>query len=278
MGGAGHFRINRAGGVAEVFCISLDYWIIVPDQHHATVEFLIEAFSNHHAFDVSPLAVFRFKRGAYDSFHVGVDGSIIEDLGDRLRRLEVEGQGDETHPPFSDGEQEAFAAYIPAPPPRLYPMHKDQSIIVLESGDEDTFEYGPPRPRYAPDQPRLTSGKKAFVIDGEGWLILGHGHHILSGGAEVGAAGQVVVEPSGVISEINLNFSGHYRPPLDGEYARYTYRALANHPLLTLSPDCRITGRRFDESDFHSINLKFSAEELLADDPALDESIEYALL
>ena len=157
-------------------------------------------------------------------------------------------------------------------------MHEDQSIIALEAAGEETFEQGPPGPRYSPDQPRSTSGKKAFVIDREGWLIFGHGHHILSGGSEVGAAGQVVVEPSGVIGEINLNFSGHYRPPLDGDYARYTYRALAGHPLLTLSPDCRITGRRFDESDFHSINLKFSAEELLDDDTALDESIEFALL
>lgn len=277
VGGAGHFRINRAGNVAEVFCISLDYRIMVADRHHLTVKFLIAAFCNHHALEVSPLAVFRFRKGPYDSFHVSIEGDPIEELEDRLRRLEVEGQGDEEASPFTVAEKEAFGRHTPTPPPRLYPMHEDQSIIALESADEP-FEYGPPRPRYATDQPRLSSGKKAFIIDREGWLIFGYGHHILSGGADVGAAGQIVVDPSGVISEINLNFSGHYRPPLDAGYARYTYRMLAAHPLLTISPDCRITGRKFVDLDVHSMNLKLSAEELLAEDPALDESIEFAMI
>ena len=37
VGGAGNFRINRAGNIAEVFCISLDYRIIVPDERHSTL-------------------------------------------------------------------------------------------------------------------------------------------------------------------------------------------------------------------------------------------------
>jgi hypothetical protein len=277
IGGAGHFRINRAGNVAEVFCLSLDYRLIVPNSHHPTVGYLIDSFRDHHALEVSPLAIFRFKRGSYDTFHVSIDKELIGDLGDRLQLLEEEGQGESDGSTFTPEQLEAFESYSPAPPPRLYPMYEDQLIIALESRDEG-FEFGPSRPRYAPDQPRLTSGKKAFVIDREGWLIFGFGHHILSGGADVGAAGQVVVEPSGAIGEINLNFSGHYRPTLDAEYARFTFRAIENHPLLTLSPDCRITGRRFDGLDVHSVNLKFSAEELRSDDPELDETIEFALL
>ncbi len=276
IGAAGNFRINRAGNVAEVFCLSLDYRIFVPDQDHATVAFVIDSFRDHHALEVSPLAIFRFKREKYGSFFVSVDRKRIDELGDRLELLEVEGQGDEEMPSFTPEEVEAFDRHRPLPPTRLYGMHKDQFITNLESDDDSGFEVGPPKPKYSPDQGRMASGRKAFVIDREGWLIFGNGHHILSGGSEVGAAGQITVEPSGVIAEIHLNFSGHYRPPLDGDYARYTYRALANHPLLDLSPDCEIKGRKFDDLDVHSFLLKFGRDELMSDDPTLDEKIEMA--
>jgi hypothetical protein len=279
VGGAGHFRINRAGNVAEVFCISLDYRIYVADENHPTVSYLIDAFCNHHALEISPLAVFRFKSGQYESFYVSIERRRIEDLSDRLDRLEREGQGQEETLEFSAEEVRAFDDYSPEPPRRLYPIHRDQLIISLESDkDEEVFEVGPSKPRYSPKDRRLTSGKKAFVIDPQGWLIIGSGHHLISGGGEVGAAGQIVVEPSGVVSEINLNFSGHYRPPLDGDYARDTYRALAMHPLMSLSPDCVITGRIFDEANVTSTSFRFSQEELNSDDPTLDEEIERASL
>ena len=279
VGGAGHFRINRAGNVAEVFCLSLDYQIYVTDENHSTVSFVIDAFCNHHALEVSPFAVFRFKNGRYESFFLSIERRRIEDLSDRLDRLETEGQGLEEGLEFSADEVRAFQAHYPEPPKRLYPIHRDQLIIALESDrDDEVFEIGPPKPRYSPEDRRLTSGKKAFVIDPHGWLIVGSGHHLISGGGEVGAAGQIVVEPSGVVSAINLNFSGHYRPPLDGDYARATYRALARHPLLTLSPDCVVTGRIFDEEKVMSSSFRFSQEELISDDPALDEEIERASL
>ena len=89
-------------------------------------------------------------------------------------------------------------------------------------------------------------------------------------------AGQLEIEPSGLVAEINLNFSGHYRPPLDGNYARYTYRVVSGHPLITLSPDCQIKGRIFDEVNVASRQLRFGASELLSDDPELDQLIEMA--
>ncbi len=151
-------------------------------------------------------------------------------------------------------------------------MHRDQ----FDPDDSLEFEIGPSKPRFSPEGDRLASGKWAFVIDQEGWLIVGNGHHILSGGAQVGAAGQIIVEASGVIGEIDLNFSGHYRPPLDADYARYAYRAIAGHPLLTLSPECWIWGRKFEGLDLYSPRLKFSVEELTSDDPMLDLLIESA--
>ena len=239
---------------------------------------MIDSFRDHHALELSPLAVFRFKQGSFGTFFVTVEGEPIAQIGDRLERLAHEGEGTALDAPFTLEERGDFASYVPRSPGRLYPMHLDQLVINLEAGDDAGFEPGPPEPRYAPDGPRMASGKRAFILDSEGWLIVGNGHHLLSGGADVGAAGQILVEPSGVIGQVNLNFSGHYRPPLDAEYARWTYRALAEHPLLTLSPTCIITGRKFDDLDVHSTILKFTAEELLADDPELDEMIEYASL
>ena len=116
-------------------------------------------------------------------------------------------------------------------------------------------------------------GKKAFVLDRDGWLIVGDGHHLLSGGQDVGAAGQVVVDAEGTIQAINLNFSGHYRPPLDVAYARYTYRSLASHPLLKVAPDCVISARKTARDELGPM-LRFLREELLDDSFPLDEMID----
>jgi hypothetical protein len=148
--------------------------------------------------------------------------------------------------------------------------------VDLESADSQSIESGKSKDPLSIDQPGLTSGKKAFVIDEDGWLIVGFGHHILSGGNPVGSAGQFSVDSNGEISEINLNFSGHYRPPLDADYARYTFRVLINHPLLKISQNCKVTGRKFDESSLRSTSLLFSKPELLSSDSLLEESINFA--
>ena len=136
VGGAGNFRINRAGSVAEVFCVSHDYGMLVPDGDSPTVSFVIESFRNHHAFELSPLAIFRFKNEPHGSFPLTIDREPVEDLTGRLELLEREGQGSEDRPPFGPEEIEAFEAYAPPAPPRLYSMHRDQSIIALESDEE----------------------------------------------------------------------------------------------------------------------------------------------
>jgi hypothetical protein len=71
-----------------------------------------------------------------------------------------------------------------------------------------------------------------------------------------------------------LNFSGHYRPKLSGEYCRYTYRTIAEHPLLTLSPNCGFKGRVFKDCDALSETIQFTRGELASDDPEFDCSIE----
>lgn len=86
----------------------------------------------------------------------------------------------------------------------------------------------------------------------------------------MGAAGQIYVNEDGVIVEINLNFSGHYRPPISAEYARYTYQTLVCHPLLSFSPDCRISARKYFGLNTPMNCISFTPFELLSDDPALE--------
>lgn len=80
VGAAGRFLINRAGNVAEVYCISRDYRINVKDAYRPTVDFVIESFSNHHALELSPYAIFQFAGSLTDSFRISVDRSPIADL------------------------------------------------------------------------------------------------------------------------------------------------------------------------------------------------------
>lgn len=278
VGAAGQFRINRAGNVAEVFCRSIDYWLNSLRPESSTVDFVIDSFRNHHALELSRHAIFHFKSERYETFQLSIDKQPIVDTTQSLLLLESEGQGSEPSVPYSESQKTNFLKYQPEAPPRLYSMYLDQMTIDLESEDAPSAKLTDPKPHLEPAQAALTSGKKAFVIDRNGWLIVGHGHHILSGGHPVGAAGQITVEAEGSLSEINLNFSGHYRPPLSGEYARYTFRVLKDHPLLIVSEDCKITGRKFDEANLLSVNLRFTIDELLENDPSLDESIEYTLL
>ena len=276
IGAAGQFRINRAGNVAEIFCRSLDYWLISLQNEGPTVGYVISSFQNHHALELSPFAIFHFKSAKFDTFQLTLDKQPVLNLQERLSILDLEGQGSQSLPSYNSTQQLAFSIYKPQPPQRLYGIHTDQMTVDLESGESQSIEDGHPKPPLSIAQAEMTSGKKAFVIDKEGYLIVGSGHHILSGGNPVGAAGQFTVESNGEISEINLNFSGHYRPPLDANYARFTFRALIDHPLLRISEKCKITGRKFDESSLLSISLRFSREELLSDDSFLEESISFA--
>src|SRR5207245_2516584 len=89
-----------------------------------------------------------------------------------------------------------------------------------------------------------------------------------------GGAGQIIVDEESVVTTISLNFSGHYRPTLTAEYARYVYRAIRSHPLLTFAENCVITGRKsFDlNSDFEMVT--FPAEELLSDSSGLEDQLD----
>ena len=279
VGMAGRFRINRAGNVAVVTCRSPNYRISVRDPSDPTVRYVLDAFAGHHALEVSPWAIFEFPHDATQSFQVGIDGRLINDPETYRLQLDIEGQGTEAPSEFSADQIERFAHFSPEPPARLYGMHLDQLIIAVEGEDASPFEYSDPMPRYAPRVSRLNSGKKAFVLDRDGWLIVGpYGHHILSGGGDVGGAGQIVVDTNGLVTEINLNFSGHYRPPLDACYARYVYQILRNHPLIHRSSTCTISGRKFDEEGELSTVLRFDEDELVSDQIDLDLLIEMAFV
>ena len=277
VGAAGLFRINRAGNVAEVACRSYDYRINIPSSEHAIVGYLRAAFANHHALEVSPWVIFQFARGMADSFYVDIKGQPLTSLAEHRARLDEEGQGSEAASAFPRVAVERFRAYQPDPAPRLYGMHADQIILAVEGDDDVVFQVGPPMPRYSPDLVPLNSGPKAFVMDEEGWLIAGAaGHHLLSGGRSVGAAGRLVLDAKARVVEVNLNFSGHYRPPLDSTYARFVHRSLRRHPLLSFAEDYSISGRKFHEGGELSTLLRFDPRDLESEDVDLDLLIEVA--
>ena len=273
VGAAGHFWISRAGKVGKVVCTSSDYRFYINNPQHRTVHFVIQAFNRHQAFDVSQHAIFQFSRGLADSFSVSTDGHLISDIGERERLLESEDQGSKPQRVFSSTEIAAFTNYVPSPPPKLYPMHHDQQFDQMDF-DDNAFEYGDFRPPYSPTDNPLSSGRKAFVIDHNGRLIIGSGHQLLSGGNHVGAAGQFHVDDAGFISEVGLNFSGHYRPPLSAEYARYTYRSLFKHPLLTFSDRCHISARIFFDVNTGLNQVSFVHDELISDEFDLDSALK----
>ncbi len=276
VGAAGNFWITRAGKVGRVACLSRDYHFYIQSERNPTVQFVIDSFRRHQALELSPYAVFTFSRGIADSFKVSAEGKVIVDDSEYQRLLDEEGQGTALESNFTPAQIEAFRGYLPPPPPRLYDLKLDQfnELLTLDSADDQPMEAGPPRPPLGPDQGPLPPGRKAFVVDANGRLIVGFGHHLISGGHPVGAAGQLHIDETGRVSEVNLNFSGHYRPPLSAEYARYTYRILFYHHLLTFSPECRISARKsFDLSEKLDTFI-FSHSELMTDDPSLDMAID----
>jgi hypothetical protein len=276
VGAAGNFWVTREGKVGRVACLSRDYHFYIKNELNPTVQFVIDSFRSHQAMDLSPYAVFTFSRGIADSFRVTAEGKVIADDSEYQRLLEEEGQGPPLEFEFTSAQIYAFREYSPVPPPRLYDLRSDQfsELLTLDEADEEPLVIGPPRPHYEPDQGPLSPGRKAFVIDSAGRLIVGFGHHLISGGHQVGAAGQLHVEDTGRISEVNLNFSGHYRPPLSAEYARFTYRSLFHHPLLAFSPNCRISARKSFDLSGSLETLVFSHSELMSDDLALDVALD----
>lgn len=274
-GAAGRLQVNRAGNVADVFCLSQEYSLDYLNPVHPTVQYVIESFVKHPALALSHHAVFQFRRrGIASSFFVDIRGQQIDDPTEYHRRSATEGYDGDLASGFSEEEHAAFVQYKPTLPMKLYAMYRDQLIAAIEDEpDAEPFIPGEGKPRYGLDGARMGSGKRAFVLDRDGWLIVGDGHHLLSGGQVVGAAGQLIAGKDGTIQAINLNFSGHYRPPLDVNYARYTYRSLAGHPLLTLAAECVISGRKTAQDELGPM-LRFLREELIDDSFPLDEMIE----
>ena len=274
VGAAGHFLITRAGKIGKIVCMSSDYWLNFEDQHHVTVRYLIDSFSNHQAFDLSRHATFQFSRALADNFWVSPDGQPVDDHAERLRLAEFEGQGSEELPPFSLAQVRAFARYLAEPPPRLYPLQQDHLVDPIDFDDHEPIEVGDFQAPYSPGQGRLTSGRKAFIFDDKGRLVVGYGHHLLAGANPVGAAGQISVDEAGIVTEIHLNFSGHYRPPLSAEYARYAYHSLVDHPLLEFADDCKINARGSFNMSSNFEMVSFSAEELLTTDRSLELKLD----
>ena len=272
---AGRFQVNRMGRVFHVVCGCTDYRFFYQDNKSPRVVYTIAAFRDHPAFSLSPEAVFQFHTGVTDKFFVSAAGEPIAEPFERLVRLENEGTGQETSSPFTAGQIERFRRYAPSPPSMLYGMRIDQVVTSLEEFGDDPVDYGPAAPHLTPESAPLPSGKINFVLDPEGWLIVGAiGHQLLSGGHHVGGAGHLHVEATGEITGIDLNFSGHYRPPLTADHARFVYRSVSAHPLLTIAPACRFSGRMFDEDEMRSTVIQFARAELESDDPELDRLLE----
>ena len=272
VGAAGQFRVNRAGNVAEVFCRSSSYRIFIHDL--ITVRFVLGAFAEHHALEVSRSAVFRFWKTKSEPLVCDVDENLVQDATPYLLASEAEGQGPDLGLPFRPDQVRRLRDYRPEVPPRLHEIQLDQLINAIEGDDDDSFEYGDPMPPLDSSASPLSPGKKAFVVDDGGRLIVGHGHQILSGGRPVGGAGQVVVDATGRVCEINLNFSGHHRPPLDARYVRYIYRLVRGHPLLDFADECTVSGRKFEPMGGLSTVLRFDEADLLSDGEGLDFLID----
>jgi hypothetical protein len=269
---AGRIRVNRQGNTAHVVCGCTDYrFHYTPD----VFKYVVDSFRQHTAFSLSPNAVFQFHTGLTEKVFLSTSLARIPDPHDRLRLLDEEGLGDNITLDYSPAQIIAFHSYAPPSPPRLYSMHNDQQITSIDGSEKDPFEYGEPMRRLGPEQAEFRVGKNNFVIDSSGWIIIGmSGHQILSGGQALAAAGHVHLAGDGAVTKLDLNFSGHYRPPLSAEYVRYVYHAFAGHPLMTLSPRCEFYGRWFDEQNVNTQVFQFERAELHSDDPELGYRIE----
>lgn len=278
VGCAGMFRIGRSGRLSEVFCQSFDYRIRYRDHCDSPVIYAVELFVGHPALDASPHIVFHFSRGLADSFILDYHGAPIDtdNYKYKYQLMEEEDAGQRKYNCFTKVQIARFIRYKPQPPPRTYSVRIDQDVAVLEGeGIPQTSYVTDPAPFFGPDNQEMWTGRINFVIDAEGRLLLGmKHHHALSGGHSVGGAGHLVIDDSGVIQEIQLNFSGHYRPPLTAEYVRYVYRNLVSHPLLSFSDSYDIKGRKFDEMSYMSTVVRFRPEELEGDDSLLEEHLE----
>jgi hypothetical protein len=279
---AGSFRIGRMGKLAEVFCSSYNYRTWYRDHRHQAVVYTVESFVRNPAFDASAHVVFRFSRGVGNSFVLDYDGNPISEevRQQKLELLDAEGCESIRYTEFTREQVASFIKYKPPTPPRLYGVHIDQSVTALEEdGDIQVTPGSSPTHHFSIDNPVIPTGKPNFVIDKDGWLILGmKHHHLLSGGGHVGGAGHLLIDASGQVEEMQLNFSGHYRPQLSSEYVRYVYRTIRHHPLVTTNPNCKITGRTFNEETYETFRIGFEASELEVDDLALDEYLEVAVL
>jgi hypothetical protein len=279
---AGNFRIGRMGKLAEVLCSSYDYRIRYASHRDRAVVYTVESFVRNHAFDVSIHAVFTFRRGLGDTFALNYGGEPIteEERQQKLQLLDAEGCEPVEISEFTSHQLAAFDEYIPPRPPQLYGIQVDYSITALEEdGDICVIPHADPLLRYSVDNSMMPTGKPNFVIDEEGWLVLGmKHHHFLSGGVPIGGAGHLITDEYGHVDEMQVNFSGHYRPPLSAEYVRYVYRTIKGHPLITVNPDCKVKGRKFDEETLDSSLIWFEPADLESDDPMSDEYLERALL
>ena len=204
---AGRFRVSRMGRVAEVDCGESEYRIRFAKVTEAAVVYTINSFAQHPALNTHPEAVFSFRLTGGDEAILDIQGQPVADKRPKLAIVDAEGIGAEVElvVPAID-----FADYRPEPPPRRYGMHRDQTFTDLEADGES--EPISPEPRLAPGSP-IHSGKLNFVIDDEGFLIIGGvGHQILSGCRRVAGAGHIHITTDGMVSRLDLNFSGHYRP------------------------------------------------------------------
>ena len=265
---AGRFRVSRMGRVAEVDCGASEYRIRFKKIDEAGINYTITSFVQHPALNTHPEAVFSFRLTSNEEAILDTEGRPVADKRPKLSVVDAEGIGAEVELaiPIID-----FAAYRPESPPRRYGMHRDQTFIDLEEDGES--EPISPEPRLAPGVP-IHSGKLNFVIDSDGYLIIGGvGHQILSGCQRVAGAGHIHITTDGMVSRIDLNFSGHYRPTLTAEYARYVYRAIAGHPLLKLDTDCVFWGRKFEGMEKSSHIHQFSREDMTGEGSALERWI-----
>lgn len=259
---AGHFWINRAGKVGRIVCTSRDYRIAYRNRFSDIVSYIIRYFSNHTALELSQHAIFRFHKSHLESFTVDENQEIITNESLRQSLVESEGEGNIIVRKYSEDQIHLFKSYNPKKPPRLYNIKLDQFSIESDSEDEQ-FELGTPQPKLSPESSPLTSGRKAFILDRDGWLIVGSGHHLLSGGHPVGAAGQFQIGELGEITDLSLNFSGHYRPKATSEYLYYTYQTLHQHPLVLFAQGHSISARIHDGADLGLDLYKFQSRDLL---------------
>lgn len=270
---AGRFSVNRMGQVIEVIVRSRDFNCFFKGPNRF-VTYITQSFERHYALRLNPRAIFRFYKDMYESWCINASGLLIADPREQLLSLEGEGLGETASVGFTHGQVARFALYQPDQPSCLYAMHHDQCITSLEDDDSQPFAAGPASPRFTPEF-RLSSGKNNFVIDREGWMVLGAcGHQILSGGHGVGGAGHVYIDRHAIVSRIETNFSGHYRPTLTGDYLRYVCRTMVSHPLLTIADNCTLAGRVFKDCDAVSKALDFRWEEVEEDSDRLDLCIE----